>query len=118
MTKATSLQEQAEKILEQAESKGVSTDFFFKTTFDRYLFQIKLLDELKKSIWEHGMTITKEYVRGRENLVANPSIKEYNKTATAANQTVTTLMKIITSLSEEEGGSSKLSELMAALNNG
>ena len=100
---AKSLQEQANEILEQAERRGVSGNFFFVTTFKRYQVQMKILSDLERAINEFGTTVTKEYVKGRQNLVANPAITEYNKTTTAANGTVTTLMKIIAENSMEEG---------------
>lgn len=114
MSKLT-LQEQASKILEQAEARGVSSNFFFVTTFKRYQVQMKILSDLEKSIAEYGATVTKEYVKGRQNLVANPAITEYNKTATAANGTVSTLINIVKSLSDEGGGGSKLQELASIL---
>lgn len=52
---------------------------------------MQILSELEKAIKEHGSTVVKEYVKGRENLCVNPAITEYNKTATAANGTVSTL---------------------------
>ena len=110
------LQEQANKILAQAEERGAQTNFFFVTTFKRYQVQMRILTDLEKAIAEHGATVTKEYVKGRQNLVANPAITEYNKTATAANGTVSTLINILKSLSEEKEGGSKLQELMAQLN--
>lgn len=113
---AMTLQQQADSILEQAEKRGVSTNFFFRTTFKRYQVQMKILAELEAAINEHGATVTKTYVKGRENLVANPAITEYNKTATAANGTVATLINIIKSFSDEEAKSGKLMELIAALN--
>jgi len=113
-TKLT-LQEQANKILEQAQERGVSSNFFFATTFKRYQVQMKILSELEDAINEFGATVTKEYVKGRQNLVANPAITEYNKTATAANGTVSTLINIIRTLSED-GGGSKLKDLIAAIN--
>lgn len=111
MAKLT-LQEQADRLLEQAEDKGVSTNFFFRTTFKRYQVQMKILADLEKAITEYGATVTKEYVRGRQNLCANPAITEYNKTATAANGTVATLINIIKSLSEEEQKGSRLLDLL------
>ena len=45
-----SLQEQADKILEQAEARGVSSNFFFVTTFKRYQVQMKILTDLEKAI--------------------------------------------------------------------
>jgi hypothetical protein len=110
------LQEQATKLLEQAEERGVSSNFFFVTTFKRYQVQMKILSDLEKSIEAYGATVTKEYVKGRQNLVANPAITEYNKTATAANGTVSTLINIIKTLSDEDQGNSKLANLLNSLN--
>lgn len=105
------LQEQVDRMLEEAEEKGIKTNFFFRTTLKRYQVQITLLTDLEAAIAEHGTTVTKEYVKGRQNLVANPAITEYNKTATAANGTVKTLLDIIKSLDAEQGGS-KLQSLL------
>lgn len=116
MATRLTLQQQADRILEQAEERGVSSNFFFVTTFKRYQVQMRILADLEKSIAEYGATVTKEYVKGRQNLVANPAITEYNKTATAANGTVSTLINIMKTLTDEEAGGSKLSELIAALN--
>lgn len=116
MPKSLTLQEQAERLLEKAEEKGVQTNFFFRTTFKRYQVQMKILTDLEKAIAEHGATVTKEYVKGRQNLVANPAITEYNKTATAANGTVSTLINIVKSFTEEgEGKTSKLEALLNEL---
>lgn len=113
---AKTLQEQAEEILQKAEKRGVSSNFFFATTFKRYQVQMNILTQLEKSIKEHGATVTKEYVKGRQNLVANPAIVEYNKTATAANGTVNTLITIIKALDDEIGEQGKLADLLAVLN--
>lgn len=116
MNKQMTLQEQATKLLEQAQERGVSSNFFFVTTFKRYQVQMKILSDLEKAIEEYGATVTKEYVKGRQNLTANPAITEYNKTATAANGTVSTLINIIKTLTDEDAGGSKLQNLIAALN--
>lgn len=113
--KKMTLQQQADKILEQAQERGVSSNFFFVTTFKRYQVQMKILGDLEKAIAEYGATVTKEYVKGRQNLVANPAISEYNKTATAANGTVGTLINIIKTLSDESESGSKLQDLIASL---
>ncbi len=113
MAKKT-LQEQANEILEQAEKRGVSSNFFFVTTFKRYQVQMKILSDLEKSIAEHGPTVTKEYVKGRQNLVTNPAITEYNKTSTAANNTITTLLKIVNDLQEDDEDAAK--ELLNFIN--
>lgn len=108
------LQEQANEILAKAEERGVQSNFFFVTTFKRYQVQMRILTDLERAIAEYGATVTKEYVKGRQNLVANPAITEYNKTATAANGTVTTLMNIIKSIPAEDSGQN-LADIMANL---
>ena len=111
-TKLT-LNEQANEILAIAEKHGVEQNFFFLTTFKRYQVQINILNDLERQIKEQGSLVTKEYVKGRENIYTHPAIGEYNKTATAANQTVTTLVKIIKELrdNESDAGSEILSFL-------
>lgn len=107
----------ADEILRIAAQQGVEQNFFFLTTFKRYQVQIKILHDLEKTIKAEGNTVTKEYVKGRKNVYTHPAIAEYNKTATAANQTVQTLMKIIKQMrdddySETDGGGSTGDELM------
>ena len=102
MASAKTLQAQANEIIKQAEEKGVSTNFFFTTTFKRYQVQMKILNDLEKSIAEEGPVCEKEYVKGRKNLYTNPAIAEYNRTATAANGTVVTLIKIVEGFTDEK----------------
>lgn len=99
-----SLNEQAQEILRIASQHGVEQNFFFLTTFKRYQVQIKILFDLEKVIKEEGNTVTKEYVKGRKNVYTHPAIGEYNKTSTAANQTVQTLMKIINQMRDDTDG--------------
>lgn len=114
MATKSELKKQASQILKMAEARGVQNNFFFATTFKRYLTQLEILERLEAAINEYGPTVTKEYVKGRENLVANPAINEYNKTATAANNTVKTLMDIIKSVPAEDTGRG-LADVMADL---
>ena len=115
IVKKMTLQEQAEEILRRATEKGVSSNFFFVTTFKRYQVQMRILTELEKEIQKTGTTITKTYVKGRENICTNPTIAEYNKTSTAANSTVDTLVRIMEKLSEEPVKESRLFKLMEAM---
>lgn len=98
-------------ILSMADSKGVRDNYFFRTTLERYLVQLQILDDLKEEIEQMGATVKKEYVKGRENVYTNPAISEYNKTTTAANGTVATLLNIIKNLSKAEGEESRLQSL-------
>ena len=99
------LNEQAQEILRIAAEHGVEQNFFFLTTFKRYQVQIKILSDLEKTIKAEGPLTTKEYVKGRKNVYTHPAIGEYNKTSTAANQTVQTLIKIVTTLRDDGDGS-------------
>lgn len=103
----------ADEILRKAEEKGVTKNFFFVTTFRRYQVQMQIMDALKAAMDEDGPLVVKEYVKGRKNIVANPAITEYNRTATAANGTVATLLNIVKNLPEEkEKEKSKLELLL------
>lgn len=116
MKEKLTLQEQANKILEQAQEKGVQSNFFFVTTFKRYQVQMKIMNELEKEINDLGATVKKEYVKGRTNVYTNPAITEYNKTATAANGTVSTLINILKSIESDDRGESKLQALINQIN--
>ncbi len=89
------LYDRAQEILKIAEQYGVEKNFLFITTFKRYVTQLKILTDLEKAINDNGATVTKEYVKGRQNLYTNPAIKEYNNAVNSANKTVSTLMSII-----------------------
>ena len=97
-----SLNEQAEQILKIAEGYNVDKNFFFITTFKRYLEQINILNELENSIKADGVLVTKEYVKGRKNVYTHPAIQDFNRTTDSANKTVSTLMKIIKSFAGED----------------
>jgi len=96
--KKLNLNEQAAEILRIAEKHGVEQNFFFITTFKRYQVQLRILNDLEKSITDDGVLVTKEYVKGRENVYCHPAITDYNKTVDSSNRTVGTLVKIITTL--------------------
>ena len=89
------LEKQASEIMRIAKESGVQGNYFFITTFERYQVQLRMLEELEKSLNEDGMLVTKEYVKGRKNVYSSPAVKDYNTTTDSANRTVSTLMKII-----------------------
>ena len=110
-----SLKEQAEKIIRIAEKYGVEQNLLIITKFKRYQVQLNILTELEKKIKEDGALVTKEYVKGRGNLYTHPAIGEYNKTATSANQTVATLIKIFKSMRNGDEAGEGEDELLSAL---
>lgn len=100
--KQIDLNARAQEILEIAERQGVEKNFLFITTFRRYQVQIKILSDLEGTIAKEPTMVTKEYVKNRKNIYTHPAINEYNKTASAANHTTATLIKILTGLKREE----------------
>lgn len=99
--KKAKLDQQAKEILKLAEETGTQSNFFFVTTFERYLVQLNILDDLRKAIEDEGMLVSKEYVKGRKNLYTNPAVSDYNRTTDSANKTVSTLMKIIKNFGDD-----------------
>ena len=95
-----SLTKMANQLVKMAKEGGVEQNYFFQTTFDRYKVQLETLDRLKEEIENNDVMMSKEYVKGRQNMVVNPAISEYNKSCTAANQTATTLIRIIKEFAE------------------
>lgn len=98
--KPINLNDKAKELVDLAMQAGVEQNFFFVTTLNRYNVQLRTLAELEKVLKEEDVLVTKEYVKNRRNLYTHPAITEYNKTSQAANNTVQTLLKIITTLAE------------------
>lgn len=111
------LKAQAQEILRLAEESGVQTNYFFITTFERYQTQIEVLDKLKELIKGSETLVTKEYVKGRQNLYTNPAITEYNRTTDSANKTVATLIKIIKGF-KEDNSEEDIDPLLSIINGG
>ena len=84
-----------DELINLAKEYGAEDNPLFTSTLDRYITQIKILEELKKTISESDVLVTKEYVKGRGNYYTHPAITEYNRTTDSANKTVATLIKII-----------------------
>ena len=84
-----------ERFLLLAKSKGLDQSYLFTTTLERYRLQLSLLESMKEALKEDETTITKEYVKGRENLYVNPLIQRINQTIDSANKTASFLYKMI-----------------------
>lgn len=117
MANKINLQQQANEIIRIAEESGVQSNFFFVTTFKRYQVQLNILTELEKTMKEEGMLVSKEYVKGRKNLYANPAVAEYNKTTDSANKTVSTLLRILRNYNVDDNTEEE-DPLLAIINGG
>lgn len=78
------IEEKAKGILTDAEKCGIADNSFFKTLYHLLMVQITMLGELEKSFKEDGATITKEYVKGRENVYCHPAVDKYVKVSDSA----------------------------------
>ena len=116
-SKPNDLQQQADEILRMAESSGLQENYFFKTTFDRYLTQLDILAKLRVTIDSSEALVEKEYVKGRACVVVNPAITEFNRTTDSANKTVQTLIKILKGFKTSES-SNEQDALLSIINGG
>ena len=82
------------EIEDAAKAANCDTNFLYRSTLDRYLILIELLAKAEEDM-KKGLTITKVTPKGAEMEIANPAIQIYNQTASAANSTVSTLLRII-----------------------
>ena len=112
------LEKQAQEIIKLAEESGTRFNYFFITTFNRYLEQLSILEGLENAMKEDGVLVTKEYVKGRKNLYSNPAVLAYNRTVDSANKTVTTLMQILKNFGVSDNGGTKEDPLMKIINGG
>lgn len=108
-------EETVKQFIEKAEAVGLSEDYLFLSTLERYEVQVAILDSLRETIENEDTLVTKEYVKGRENLYTHPAITEYNKTTDSANKTVTTLDNLMKSQTAMLRKKDTVDPLVAAL---
>ena len=118
-SKSTSEQEKrlemlAEKFKGIAESLSEEHRYIFESTLETYFQLIKNFKVLKEALEADGCLITKEYVKGRQNICIHPAMSEMNKTVNMLNSTAKTLIAIIKDLGSEN--KEEVDELMAFAN--
>ena len=89
------VEELAKGILQEAIEKGFENDSSFLTSYHLLEVQIEMLSSLEKSFKEDGSTITKEYVKGRENIYIHPAVDKYTKTSDSAFNKILKLKEMI-----------------------
>lgn len=88
-----------DNLIRLAEEYGVADNALFLAAAQQYQLQAKVMTMIDNQLDEDGTAVsTKEYVKGRENVYANPLIKELPKHADSANRTLQTMLDIITKL--------------------
>lgn len=83
------------KLLKFGKIFEVDKDEDFKAAAMTYSEEAELIAQMRNQLAEDGMTVTKEYVKGRENICINPLIPEIPKHVDCANRTLGILGDII-----------------------
>jgi len=89
------------KLKNLAKQYGIEDNALFLTTLDRYIAQQRIIDMIKEELDNVDVAVSKEYVKGRENIYAHPLVKELPKHSDAANKTASLLLEIINKLGEK-----------------
>lgn len=89
------LKERAKKILAKAREKGDEQALLFETIFQQYLEVLDHRQKLRDAIVKDGTTVTKEYVKGRQNIYVHPALAAYAQQGKLLLNTAQTLMTLI-----------------------
>jgi len=97
-----------------AKRYGLESNELFISCANQYDLQQKVIRNIKEAIEsEESMTVSKEYVKNRLNVYANPLVKELPKHSDSANKTLAMMLDIIEKLgTKEQKPKSKLESLM------
>lgn len=101
------------KLLKMAHDYGVDKNALFLQAIEQYDVQARVIQNIKKALDEEDgdLTTSKEYVKGRVNIYANPLVKELPKHADAANRTLQTMLTIIKELGKPPTPKDRLTEM-------
>lgn len=100
------------KLLKMAKDYGVDKNAMFVQTAEQYDVQMRVIQNIKAALdREENLTTSKEYVKGRENVYANPLVKELPKHADSANRTLQTMLAIIEKLGRPPEPKDRLTEM-------
>lgn len=100
-----------DELIKMAEEWNVSQNTLFLAAANQYAVQQQVIALIKSQLDADGSAVsTKEYVKGRENVYANPLIKELPKHSDSANKTLQTMLDIITKLGKKTEKETALSK--------
>lgn len=89
------------KLMALGEKYKVDQEEDFIVAAVTYVEEARLIAQMRKQIKADGLTVYKEYVKGRENLTAHPLIAEIPKHVDCANRTLLNMAAIIESRGEK-----------------
>lgn len=84
------------ELMKLARSYEVDTNAIVLELAAKYCDQKKLIDDIRLKLEEDGLTVKKEYVKGRENICANPLVDAWTKHNDSASRTLDYLATAIT----------------------
>ena len=99
-------------LMKLAKRYGLETNEFFISCANQYDRQAKIIEKMSNEIDTTDLLCTKEYVKGRENIMANPLIKELPKHTDSANKTLGMMLNIISTLGVDKPTNSKLDSFL------
>ena len=103
-----------DELVAMAEEYNVSDNALFLSAANQYSVQQNVINLIKNQLEADGSAVsTKEYVKGRENVYANPLIKELPKHSDSANKTLLCMLDIINKLGHKSESQSKLTKFMS-----
>lgn len=83
------------KLLKFGKNFGVEKAEDFKAAAMTYAEEVELIAKMRTQLEEDGMTVEKEYVKGRQNVCIHPLVQEIPKHVDCANRTLGILGDII-----------------------
>ena len=83
------------KLIRFGKQFEVDQDEDYKAAAMTYAEEAELIAKMRNQLEEDGMTVKKEYVKGRENVCVHPLIQEIPKHVDCANRTLGILGDII-----------------------
>lgn len=84
-----------DKLRRLAKQVGCDDNPLFITELDKYSLQLKVINLIREELSNSELAVSKEYVKGRENLYAHPLIKELPKHSDSATKSATFLWNLI-----------------------
>ncbi len=87
--------------IQEAKVLKLTDDYLFVQTFNAFEDQIRFMDDLRGQVDKDGLMVTIPVGKDNQKRVVNPAVSEYNKMASLANKTSSTLLSMITEKRKE-----------------
>lgn len=90
-------------LMELAKEYHVENNAMFIAAAQQYQTQTQVINMIRDQLNDDGSAVsTKEYVKGRENVYANPLVKELPRHTDSANKTLLAMLEIINKLGKRQ----------------